>query len=290
MDVAFCKDDGEEYEIQEFVALPKSERESKRRALICTECSGFAWFRKESRLSPAHFCAQHTEDCTFKTHYEDVGESDDDALETDTDASNTLIINLDDEKGGTIDVAEPYPERDPNKEFGDSSSNRLVRRRFDGDTPQQSNLRRLLLRLVRSEPFRNSSDEVVFYKRQNEVFVNGPIKNVVKRFDQITEFDNDRSALFWGPIASVGKTTDGRLWLNSSKDYSSASISIFDDIVDDFLDLFEVEDIDDLLGAWVIVAGTCRFSGEGQGKPIIWCGTPNYIFVRKYRDPNLRAS
>lgn len=290
MDMAFCKDDGEEYEIQDFVALPKAERESKRRALLCTECNGFAWFRKESRLSPAHFCAHHVDSCNFKTHYEDASESDDDALETDDDASKTLIINLDDEKGGSIEVAEPYPERDPNKEFESSTSNRLVRRRFDGDTPQQSNLRRLLLRLVKSEPFRNSSDEVVFYKRQSEVFVSGAIKNVVKRFDQITEFDDDRSALYWGPVASVGKTPDGRLWLNSSKDYSSASITIFDDIVNDFLELFDVDDIDDLLGAWVIVAGTCHFSGEGQGKPIIWCGTPNYIFVRKYRDPNLRAN
>ncbi|MEE3028848.1 MAG: hypothetical protein VX729_15015 [Pseudomonadota bacterium] len=290
MDMVFCKDDGEEYEIAEFVALPNAERESKRRALLCTECNGFAWYRKESRLSPAHFCAHHAEDCTFKTHYEDASESGDDALELDHEASNTLIINLEEEKGGSIEVAEPHPERDPNKEFEGSTSNRFVRRRFEGDSPQQSNLRRLLLRLVRSESFRGSSDEVVFYKRQNEVFVNGAIKNVVKRFDQITKFDDDRSALFWGPIASVGKTPDGRLWLNSSKDYSSASISIFDDIVDDFLDLFEVDDIDDLLGAWVIVAGTCRFSGDGQGKPIIWCGTPNYIFVRKYRDPNLRAS
>lgn len=289
MDVAFCTDDGEEYEVDEFVALPTRDRESKRRALICTECNGFAWFRKESRLSPAHFCAHHTDECSFKTHYEDASESDDDALETDDDASNTLIINLDEEKGGSIEVVEKHPEHDPAKEFSNSTSNRLVRRNFDGDTPQQSNLRRLLLRLVKSETFRNSSDEVVFYKRNNELFVRGGIKDVVKRFDQITDFDNNRAALFWGPIASVGETADGRLWLNSSKEYSSASISIFDDIVDDFLELFDVDDIDDLLGAWVIVAGTCRFSGEGKGKPIIWCGTPNHIFVRKYRDPNLQA-
>ena len=289
MDVAFCRDDGEVYEIIQFVELPFVERESKRRALACNECGEFAWFRKESRLSPAHFCAHHADDCTFKTHYEEASENDDDALESDNEAANTLIINLHEEQGGSIEVAEPHPERDPNKEFNGSSSNRLVRLRFEGDTPQQSNLKRLLLRLVRSESFRNSSDEVVFYKRENEVFVNGAIKNVVKRFDQITEFDDDRSALFWGPIASVGKTPDGRLWLNSSKDYSSASITIFDDIVDDFLDLFDVDDTDDLLGAWVIVAGTCHFSGEGQGKPIIWCGTPNYIFVRKYRDANLKV-
>lgn len=290
MDTAFCKDDGREYDISEFVVLPKKTREVKRRALLCTECDGFAWFRKESRLSPAHFCAHHADDCSFKTHYEDVNENDDDAAESDNEASSTLIINLDEEKGGDIDVLEPRLNGGLENKNEGSIGNRIVRRKFDGDSPQQSSLKKLLLRLVRSDSFRNSSDDVVFYKRQNEIFVSGPIKNVVKRFDQITDTDEGRSALYWGPIASVGETQDGRLWLNSSTDYSSASITLFDDIVDDFLELFNVEDTDDLLGAWVIVAGTCHFSGKGEGKPIIWCGTPNYIFVRKYRDPNLRAN
>lgn len=289
MDIAFCNEDDKVWGIAEFEVLPLTERESKRRALICNECNSFAWFRKASRVSPAHFCAHHAETCNFKTHYENATENDDESLETDLETSNTLIINLEDEKGGSVEVVQAYPEHGPNKEFESSTSKRFIKQKFEGVTPQQSNLRRLLLRLVKSETFRTSTDNVVFYKRQNEIFVTGAIRDVVKRFDKINDLDNGRAALFWGPIASVGETSDGRLWLNSSKGYSSASITIFADIVEDFLELFEVDDIDDLLGAWVIVAGTCHFSGEGKGKPIIWCGTPNYIFVRKYRDPNLRV-
>ncbi|TOC19244.1 hypothetical protein CGJ90_22855, partial [Vibrio parahaemolyticus] len=85
--------------------------------------------------------------------------------------------------------------------------------------------------------------------------------------------------------ASARESSDGKIWLNSSSEYMSASVAIFEDIADDFKKLFEVDDLEDLLGAHVLVAGNCYFSGEGEGKPIIWCGTPNYIFVRKYKDP-----
>ncbi|ENY70897.1 hypothetical protein G114_15833 [Aeromonas diversa CDC 2478-85] len=67
--------------------------------------------------------------------------------------------------------------------------------------------------------------------------------------------------------------------------YNSASVAIFEDIADDFMQFFEVDELDDLLGAYVLVAGRCSYSNGGEGKPIIWCGTKNYIFVKKYKDP-----
>jgi hypothetical protein len=80
-----------------------------------------------------------------------------------------------------------------------------------------------------------------------------------------------------------------KIWLNSSTSYHSASVAIFDDVADDFVEHYHIEDFEDLAGAYVLVAGKCYFTGDGEGKPVIWCGTPKYIALRKYRAEYLKA-
>ncbi|MBL1377643.1 hypothetical protein [Zobellella iuensis] len=289
MQYAICKSDNEVWEASRFAQLETSALESKRRNLACTECGEFAWFRKESRHGhPAHFCAHHDPDCELKINYASTDDlaNEGTGLEDEVSSGKTIIVRLDQETGGDVEVTtKQHPPREGREEGG----KRFVLRGRERQSNQQFTLRRILHRLVKSYEFRESDTQVVFYKNNDEIMLSGPVKDIVTSFDEITrEKHHDKTNFYWGPIASVGKTADGKIWLNSTEDYNSASVVVFDDIANIFLQLFNIDDLDDLLGAWVLVAGNCWFSGGGSGKPIIWCGTPNYIFVRKYRDPNLQ--
>lgn len=288
MQYARCKSDNQVWESSQFAQLDKQTLEAKRRNLACTECGEFAWFRKESRHGhPAHFCAHHDDECELKVHYVSTDESANDGteLEDEVSSSNTIIVRLDQETGGDVEVT---PTQQPPREGGEEGGRRFVLRNRERQSTQQFTLRRILHRLVKSQDFRSSATQVVFYRNNDEVMLSGPVRNIVTSFDEITEIHNGQTNFYWGPVASVGRTDDGKIWLNSTDDYNSASVAIFEDIADEFLQLFNIDDLDDLLGSWVLVAGNCYFSGGTAGKPIIWCGTPNYIFVRKYRDPNLQ--
>ncbi|QOH78580.1 hypothetical protein IHE26_08940 [Plesiomonas shigelloides] len=276
MQYAKCSADSKVWEVSEFAKLPDSELEHKRRCLTCAECGEFAWYRRESyNGNPAHFCAHHHSDCTLKVLVTSSSDDNDDS------SSETIIVRLEDEKGGSIKVDETTPRGDGSQYVG---SARYISFNRNEKSPQQYTLRRILHKLVNSKEFRNSKDNIAFYGNKGDLMLSGEIRDVVVAFENITKYHDGKLKFYFGPIASCKSTRDGKIWLNSGAAYMSASVSVFQDIAQEFMKLFEVTDLDDFLGAYVLVAGTCNFSGEGNGKPIIWCGTPNYIFVRKYKE------
>lgn len=290
MQYAQCTDDGKVWEAANFANLSAEQLETKRQNLICVQCHEFAWFRKESTHGhPAHFCAHHRDDCDLRVEYVVADEERNDATveEDQVDSGDTIIVRLDQERGGEIDVSEvQIPPTSGQGEGGRS----FVLRGGVRESAQHFTLKKILFRLVQSPEFHKSGRQIVFYKNEEEVMISGPVREVVSGFADITqERHHERLMLYWGPIASARKTQDGKLWLNSSDRYQSASVTIFKDIVDEFLAVFRIDDLEELAGAHVLVAGTCHFSGKGKGKPIIWCGSPKYIVVRRYRDERLRA-
>lgn len=289
MQYARCINDNQVWEAVKFAALPIEMLETKRRNLICAQCGEFAWFRKESSHGhPAHFCAHHSDNCDLKVEYVVVDDQRNDATlaENEVAAGDEIIVLLGEERGGSVDVSEVL--RPPTLGQGEGGRTFVLRGK-ERESAQHFTLRRILLRLVQSQDFRASSRSIVFYKNKEEVLIQGQVRNIVASFADI-EFDqhNDRLMLFWGPIASAGITIDGKLWLNSSDRNQGASVAIFPDIVGDFLSSFGIEDLDELAGAHVLVAGKCYFASTG--KPVIWCGSPKYIVVRRYRDERLQAN
>lgn len=289
MQYAKCTTDGEVWEASKFALLEESQIEEKRKSLICVECGEFAWFRKESRHGhPPHFCAHH-KDCDLKADYIISDEQRGDISEAvdQIKAGDAIIVRLDEEQGGEIDVeAVPQP---PVDEEGKGGRAHIIKDKGK-ESSQQFTLRKILFRLVQSPDFRSSDKEIVFYKNPHEVMIRGKVKDVVTRFDKISkDVHHGKLMFYWGPIASAKKSEDGKIWLNSSTSYRSASIAIFDDVADQFMDYFNVDDFEDLAGAYVLVAGKCYFTGGGEGKPVIWCGTPKYIAMRKYRAEYLQA-
>ncbi|MGD8116660.1 hypothetical protein [Vibrio sp. TRT 29B02] len=288
MDFARCTQDDSIWEVTTFSELNKDEIELKRRSLLCVECGEFAWYRRESRHGhPPHFCAHHDPECTLKINYISSDEHRDDATESvdEIESGDDIIVRLDQEQGGTLEV--PQVPKSPLAGLG-AGGKRYVLKDKSRRSSQQFTLRRILHRLVKSKNFRNSNSNIVFYRNSDEVMLKGHVRDIVIGFDQITKVaHHEKTNFYWGPVASIGETKDGRIWLNSSSEYKSASVVIFADIVTEFMENFEIDDLDDLLGAHVLVAGNCHFSGDGEGKPIVWCGSTNYIFVRKYKDPSI---
>jgi len=289
MQYARCTVDNKVWEASHFEAIPKEQLEIKRRSLICEQCGEFAWFRKESSHGhPAHFCAHHKDDCGLRVEYIVVDDHRDEATVADNTvgSSDAIIVQLDQERGDTIDVTEV--KEPPAPGVGEGGKRHVLK--GEGFTfAQHFTLRKILFRLVQSPDFQNSNKQIAIYRNKEEVFVRGGVQSVVSNFADISSHLHDnQSMLFWGPIASAGKTKDGKLWLNSSEKHQSASISIFPDIVEDFLRIFKIDDLEDLAGAHVLVAGNCYIS-RSTGKPVIWCASPKYIVLRRYRDEKLRV-
>ncbi|PQJ43467.1 hypothetical protein BTO00_15940 [Vibrio campbellii] len=278
---AYCTLDGEVWDADDFRDLNSRDLELKRRNLECPECHEFAWFNRgvEGRRDP-FFSAHHLDNCELRTEYVRApnGEFDEDGIEQGDD----IVVRLDEEEGGEVDVT-------PNQNPGGRDrvgGGRVVRvGAAQQNFSQRFTLRRILHRLRQSEAFRESTNSVVFYRTNNEPLVQGRICDVITHFDDINVDGNftEDVQFYWGPIASAGQTNDGRLWLNSSMRRNDVSVVVYADIVDEFLDRFEIDDIEDLAGCYVLVAGSGWVSGNTD-KPIIWCASPNNIIVRRYNN------
>ncbi|WP_348944170.1 hypothetical protein ABHF33_11920 [Chitinibacter sp. FCG-7] len=287
MQYAYCTEDGKTWEANLFAALQPDQLEIKRKSLVCVECKEFAWFRKESTHGrPSHFCAHHAENCSLKVEYVVVDDPLKQGTETADQVKNgdSIVVRLDQEQGQEVDVAQVQPSSNSGSDIGGKV---FVRPHTGAESAQHFTMRRILHRLVQSPSFRLSKQEIALYRSETDVLVKGPVQSVVCNFANITLPATDNMQLFWGPIASVGRTQDGRVWLNSSSNHQSTSVAIFEDTVDDFLSSFKITNLEDLVGAHVLVVG--KVWTATTGKPVIWCGSSKYIVLRRYKDENLQA-
>ena len=289
MQYARCTVDNKVWEASDFENLPEGQLDHKRRSLLCVECGEFAWFRKESSHGhPAHFCAHHNEDCGLRVEYALIDGNRDDLTDSDNiiGSNDAIIVQLDQERGDNVDVSEV---KEPPALGGGEGGRRHVLKEKGVAFAQHFSLRKILLRLVQSPTFRDSNKQVAIYRNKDDVLIRGAVRDVISSFANISpERHDDQTMLFWGPIASAGTTDDGKLWLNSSDRHQSVSVSIFPNIVKYFLKVFKINDLEELAGSHVLVAGRCYIS-KSTGKPIIWCGSPKYIVLRRYRDGKLKA-
>ncbi|QEY16951.1 hypothetical protein D0C16_13795 [Cellvibrio sp. KY-GH-1] len=290
MQYAKCTSDNKVWEARPFSLLESSVLESKRLSLVCVECEEFAWFRKESSHGhPAHFCARHDDNCSLKIEYVMSDDKNDgSSVEVDeVKSGDKIIIQLDKEVGGVVEVVE---NTKPTNSLQGEGGRTFVLKGSNREASQQFTLKRILHRLVQSPAFRESNTEISFFKNSEEILISGMVNSIVAGFEKISkESHHEKMQFYWGPIASAKYTADGKLWLNSGEQYGSASVAIFEDVTQSFLSSFEVEDLEELAGAYILVYGRCMFSGGGSGKPVIWCAHPKYIFVRKYRSQQLQA-
>ncbi|WP_318439048.1 hypothetical protein [Photobacterium leiognathi] len=276
MDIAFCTIDGKEWYADEFWALGEKAIVTMRRNLQCTSCNGDAWFRKSSYGNKVpHFCAHHTEDCNYATIYEVIDDGDGQPA---ANPDSGIVLDLGLDKNYEVDVQSPAPK--PDIPAGERRLGNEVKNGGGKDYPAHLTLKNTLYKLVRSDKLYTSDSKVTIPnapiqglpEKANELFVN---------FKDVNDGYNKVNRVYWGFISDAGFTADGRLWLNAGNRSDGLSVSINPDITEEFRKYFKVDkSLDQLEGCHALIIGDCYYATTG--KPIIWCGSLDYIVLRRY--------
>ncbi len=294
MEYAFSTKTQRPYSASDFSALTEAERQALKLSLVCLSCQDVAWFRSATKPGAkvsraAHFNSHHhNAECEYRTAYLVI----DDETGGGTEASipvptvTEYIVDLDKKVGGVI--AEPIFPPIPPEGFVLSPPKGGAIGKGAGiqkETDASKTLRQILSYLKRFPDFSNSDKKVVMYSNAGQLKVNGIIRELAVNFEHVDSFMADeRYRLFWGVIVDAqNEYTKNGIWLNASDSKKGVSVKIFEDIREEFLDAFKIKDLEDLKGAYVLVAGRVHFSGANN-KPIIYCALPNFITIQKYRE------
>ncbi|MBD1559873.1 hypothetical protein HC752_23370 [Vibrio sp. S9_S30] len=256
MDIAKCTLDGNTYNAVDFSLLPPNEMSEKRQNLVCTECEKDAFFRKASRTGQAAcFGARpHEADCSFASaetqRVENEG-GDEDRLRN---PGQNIVIDLNYGAAPRVNVdVEPNDQEGANEGRG-----RHVGNRPRPNANMQRRLSTLLRNLINSEEFRNSQQQITLAENEPTT--------VASFFVNFTDVDDQHDYQFhgyWGLLADARLGNNGNLWLNSGgRGNISCLIQAGD--VDTFYQRHNIDDVEDFVGAYVLVLGEKNTSQNGK--------------------------
>jgi hypothetical protein len=229
--------------------------ETKRQNLVCTECSGRAIYRRAGRDGrvPCFVGRPHTEGCQYVTielegNPEGQGGAEDEILTT----GQRIVVNFN--QGTAAVTTETQPT-------GGNANAGAHRRHNGGGTVQRpvTNrcLGRILCSLIESEEFRRSTQPIVVVGQEyrvGDLFVN---------FAEVTADHVGRYKGFWGVITGFEIDDNNSLWLNSGA-YADMSILLDERHAEFFSERYDIETINDLFGAYVLVFGELRRSRNNK--------------------------
>ncbi|MFA6232316.1 MAG: hypothetical protein WC617_19410 [Rhodanobacter sp.] len=256
MDVAFCTEDSKEYDAHSFSQLSRTILERKRRLLICPECKGVAFFRRESSDGRAAcFGARpHADNCSFSgSEAGDWGVDGGDVEEERHNAGDHIVVDL---NYGTATDG-------PTGAAGGEHRHAGKGRTFTGSgMPRQSRsqkrLSTLLRWLVNSENFRQSAQVIELPGR-----ITLPAHQLFVPFDRVDASLRAKFHGFWGMISDA-TVSKGVVWLNTAG-YKGFSIMIETQVaVDAFMKRYSITSLEQLAGAYVLVFAQLVKSGKTE--------------------------
>ncbi|MGH1432741.1 MAG: hypothetical protein ACRBB4_16715 [Neptuniibacter sp.] len=278
MDIALCMLDGKRYDVSSFSKLKPIQLDRLRRSLVCKECRGKGYYRKESRDGkPACFGAYHKDNCRYKSQ----GSAP--LIDPITSEEvNKIITNND-----TIDV--DFTIDNTTKLNRTSHDSTTVNRTYSVNTSQQhtkqpsqkrhckKGLGSLLRMLMHSDSFAGSDIKIntgweYSYKAKN-LFVN---------FNDINKelINNKKMRGYWGVISHAD---DELSWLNTANQ-QDVSIPI-SEFKDNLINTFKINHAEDLAGSAVLVFGWLDISKSDKQKWYIKANKscPASIFINLKR-------
>src|SRR5471030_38910 len=257
MDVARCTLDDELYQAVNFSALAPGELGLKRQFLVCDECGGPAFFRKAAKSGQAAcFGARpHADDCSIP---QPDSERNADGLGDDQDilANPGQLIVVDFDFGAQEIDRHNDPDAAPNP---DGRGGRYV---GGGPRPNAAMHRRLstiLRNLIASQQFRTSR-QILDIPGAGQFAV----ADFFVPFDAISPEHSGHYRGYWGMIANAGRK-DGSLWLNSGGK-GAVSLVVSEPMVIPLCQRFDIDDDEDVAGAYALVFGTLRLAKKSQKK------------------------
>jgi hypothetical protein len=260
MDVAHCMADGRNYSAINFEALDNALIESYRRQLVCPECKGPAFFRKESTSGQAAcFGARpHGKNCSLAAVDSSSGGMSGPDKEERINHGERIEIDF---KFGSALVVHSDPNID---DEGNGNGGRFR----GGQSPKKAithrRLSSLLKNLMHSQDFRLSDQLIALPQGEYRV------KDLFVRFEDIDIQHIGSFRGYWGMITDAGlsKNDPKSLWLNSGAS-DDVSVVVDASLSSIFLERFPFKDIDELAGSYVLVFGELKVSNNSRKKRFI---------------------
>ena len=266
MDVARCTADGITYTAPAFEALGEARVQEYRQLLVCPECGARAFFRKESTSGQAAcFGARpHTVGCSLaaaESRYRGGP-----GLDQDERINYGERIQIDFAYGAHevahVDPQEPGDPAGRGGQFrgGDGPRNAVMHRR----------LSTLLRNLMLSDQFRNSDQIIALPEGQFRV------RDFFIPFSQAGVQPLGEFRGYWGMLSDARYGHGGEVWLNSGGQRNvSTAVSV--GLIEDFSRRFQIQDLEDLAGAYVLVFG--KLGKSKKEKLYLACNDLRYITV-----------
>lgn len=258
MDIALCLADGKNYSAKSFEDLGDHIISSYRRQLVCPECRGPAFYRKESKSGQAAcFGARpHGKDCDLAAAEAKQGGG----LGPDKEERINYgeRIEVDFNFGAhAVEHANPEEPEDPNGRGGRYARGHGVRSR----SSMHRRLSTLLKNLIHSQDFRDSDQIIALPEGEFRV------KNFFVEFSKVSEIHLDEFRGYWGMVSDAG-ISSGSLWLNSGG-REAVSVVVNGDLSDGFIKRFPCTDTDDFAGAYILVFGVLKVSKNAKRYVVI---------------------
>lgn len=254
MDLAHCLLDRRDYTAVQFQQLPLPELGAKRRNLVCIACGQQAFFRKHSADGRAAcFGARpHAAGCSMAAEDALRAESaigPEEAIIRNTDV---LVIDL---NFGAVQGA-PHLQDD-----GQTDAHGRGGRHIAGAGQRTARTHRrlsTLLKHLRSSAAFGASTQPI----EIGGIANRTLRDFFVEFSAMQPHHFSQIVGCWGMIADAG-AGKGITWLNSGG-RGDISIGIPDAVSGAFAQRFQVSDLEDLAGAYVLAIGTPWISQQGK--------------------------
>ncbi|QPP31188.1 hypothetical protein I6A80_003645 [Pseudomonas aeruginosa] len=251
MDIAKCVLDNQTYTAWDFSRLPPRELSTKRKHLVCIECQAVAFFRKASRngqaacfgafphLPGCSLALSDTQDVRNKNVAHHLNEFVKFRSASALSSDISTELNVRKKECDAEDIIYSAEDLKPSRQ---------IRRQLS------ATLKHLILNEKFSAPTQTVEVKNVAPTTANHFFVS---------FDEIGFDKGEELHGYWGMLTDARLSGEGALWLNSGGS-SDVSCVIQAESVDEFFGRYNLEDEEDLAGAYVIVIGALKISSGGK--------------------------
>lgn len=255
MDIAKCVLDEKTYTALEFSKLPPGELSTKRKHMVCVECQAAAFFRKASRKGHAACfgALPHFDGCSLSLSGTQDFKGGKINKSAEGDSKELITFDLQSTISADFDtwLATTKKASDSGEiifSAEDLKPGPLLRRQLS-DT---------LKYLILTEKLRTSTREI----ESKNLGLTTP-SHFFLNFDKVELDQSKKLHGYWGMLTDARLSNEGALWLNSGGRVDISCV-IKSEIVDEFFEYYNLEDEEDLAGAYVVVVGTLQVSQAGK--------------------------
>lgn len=266
MNVARCTLDSVTYLSEQFARLGFAEIGQKRRHLVCPECGGPAFFRKQTRNGRAAcFGARpHQLNCSLAAFDETrVNDGYGEVVDVIHNPGERIVVDLD--FGAPLHV-----HAEPN--VGPANGRGRAGVHAGGNSPNDARMHRrlssLLRTLIESPHFRGSQQILEILEREVAV------RDFFVPLLDIENHHLNSLKGFWGMLSDVGVGQPGTVWLNSGG-RDDISFCIDEQSFGAVCGRFHITDLEEFSGAYVLAIGEARVSQNGK----LYCVVDNQNMI-----------